>query len=138
MSHPIYPMEFLYDGECRLCLHDVAHFRRLDQAGRLIFIDASTPDFDPAPFGGDRAALLKRIHARLADGRMVSGMEVFRLALAAVGYAWLVAPTRWPGLRQVSEFAYDVFARHRVAVSRCFGGLFARHTPVCDSHHCQR
>ncbi len=138
MHDSIYPMEFLYDGECRLCLNDVAHLRRLDKAGRLIFIDAAAADFDAALYGGDQAALLARIHARLADGRMVSGMEVFRLALAAVGYAWLVEPTRWPGLRQVSELAYNGFARHRVALSRRFGGLFERHAPVCDSNRCQR
>lgn len=78
MSHPIYPMEFHYDGECRLCLHDVAHFRRLDQAGHLISPVATS-------------------------GHGIRGREA--------------APT----------------TRQRLA---CKG--FARPTPVCDSHHCQR
>ena len=137
MHDSTYPLEFLFDGQCRICLYDVAHLRQLDKAGRLIFVDASAADFDAAPYGGDREALLARIHARLADGRMVAGVEVFRLALGAVGYAWLVAPTRWPGLSQFSELAYSVFARHRITLSRRFGGLFARLTPECDAHVCQ-
>ena len=36
------------------------------------------------------------------------------LALAAVGLGWLLAPTRWPGLRRLSDAAYRVFARNRL------------------------
>jgi predicted DCC family thiol-disulfide oxidoreductase YuxK len=138
MDPHAYPLEFLYDGHCRICLFDVARLRRADRDGRLRFVDVMAEDFDPAAYGHDRQELLDRIHARRADGGMVEGPEVFRLALAAVGYGWLAAPTRWPVLRQVSELAYRAFARHRVALSRRFGGIFARLTPRCDTTSCQR
>lgn len=138
MNHEIYPLEFLYDGHCRICLHDVAHLTRADRHGRLVFVNVMAPDFDPTPYGRSRAELLARIHARRADGHVVEGTEVFRLALAAVGKGWLVAPSRWPGLKQATDAAYRCFARHRVALSRRYGGLFARLTPACEGDVCRR
>ncbi len=41
-------------------------------------------------------------------------MEVFRRAYGAVGLGWLPAPSRWPGLRQLFDAAYRVFARNRL------------------------
>ncbi|HEX8987890.1 MAG TPA: DUF393 domain-containing protein [Rhodocyclaceae bacterium] len=133
-----YPLEFLYDGECRICRFDVARLRRADRHGRLTFVDVAAPHFDPSPYGRAREDLLARIHARRADGRIVEGPEVFRLALEAVGLGWAVAPTRWPVLDPMTEGAYRWFARNRIVLSRRFGGIFARLTPVCDGDVCQR
>lgn len=138
MDMQAYPLEFLYDGECSICRFDVAHLRRHDQHGRLLFIDISTPDFDPTPYGRSRAELLARMTARRADGVVVDGPEVFRLALAANGLGWLIAPTRWPVFAQITELSYRCFARNRVALSRRFGGFFRRLTPTdCNSCSCQ-
>ena len=71
-------------------------------------------DFDAAAHGTDLATLMARIHGVLPDGTLIEGVEVFRRAYAAAGLGWLVAPTRWPGLRQLSEWAYRVFARNRL------------------------
>jgi predicted DCC family thiol-disulfide oxidoreductase YuxK len=138
MTASAFPFEILYDGQCRICLFDVAWMKRLDRRGRLQFTDVSHPGFSPETYGTTRAALLARMHGRRADGELVEGAEVFRLAWTALGYGLLVAPTRWPGLRQCTDGAYLCFARHRLALSRRFGGLFARITPDCDDRFCQR
>ncbi|MDR3054535.1 MAG: DUF393 domain-containing protein [Zoogloeaceae bacterium] len=136
MQTQIYPLEFLYDGGCAICRFDVAKLRRRDWRHRLIFIDITAPDFDPSPYGRRKEELLARIAARRADGVMVEGAEVFRLSLAAVGLGWLVAPTRLPVLRQMTERAYFWFARNRTALSRRFGGIFTRLTPTCEDGVC--
>ncbi|MDR0996288.1 MAG: DUF393 domain-containing protein [Zoogloeaceae bacterium] len=128
-----YPLEFLYDGHCPICCFDVAWLARRDRHQRLRFIDVRAPGFDPAPYGRSLEALLERIAGRRADGQIVEGAEVFRLVWSAIGFGWLVVPTRWPGLRQLAEAAYRLFARHRLTLSRRFGGFFARLTPACDS-----
>ncbi len=138
MDSEFFPFEFLYDGQCRICLFDVANLRRLDRHGRLKFVDITAPGFDARCYGRDAQDLMARIHGRRADGVMVEGPEVFRLALAAVGLGWLVAPTRWPGLRQATDAAYRWFARNRVDLSRRYGGVFARLTPTCDKDVCHR
>jgi len=129
-----------------ICRFDVAHLRRRDAAGKLRFVDITAADFDAADFGrraGPAEALTDagqraRIHALRADGRMVVGMAVFRLAWGAAGLGWLLAPTGWPLLRPLADCAYLAFARHRLTLSRRFGGVFAALTPAdCGSDACR-
>jgi predicted DCC family thiol-disulfide oxidoreductase YuxK len=132
MDTNAYPLEFLYDGDCPICRYDVTRLHQADRHGRLIFIDVTAPDFNPQAYGQTREALLARIYARRADGKMVEGPEVFRLALTAVGYGWLVIPTRWPLINWITEMAYSWFARNRQTTARLFGKFFASRTPECD------
>ncbi|MDR1227644.1 MAG: DUF393 domain-containing protein [Azoarcus sp.] len=137
MDTAIYPLEFLYDGNCPICLCDVANLHRRDKHRRIHFIDITAPAFDPAIYGRDRDALLARITARRADGVIVDGPEVFRLALAAVGLGWIAAPTRLPVFAQITELAYGCFARRRMWLSKHFGGIFRRLTPAdCTDDVC--
>ncbi len=128
-----YPLEFLYDGQCPICCADVARLRKADRHQRLVFIDITAEDFDPQGYQRTREALLARIHARRADGVIVEGPEVFRLALEAVDMGWLAAPTRWPLITQVTEIGYAWFARHRGSISRRLSGLFPSRFPSCDT-----
>jgi hypothetical protein len=76
MDHGLYPLEFLYDGNCAICRCDVANLRRRDRHRRIRFIDIADPAFDPAPYGREREALLARITAptaSLSKGRKSSG-----------------------------------------------------------------
>jgi predicted DCC family thiol-disulfide oxidoreductase YuxK len=68
----------------------------------------------------------RRIHARLADGTIVEGVEVFRRLYAAVGFPRLVAITRLPGLAQRLDLGYRWFARNRLKLTgRCAEGACA-------------
>jgi predicted DCC family thiol-disulfide oxidoreductase YuxK len=74
---------------------------------------------------------MDRIHARLPDGRLIEGVEVFRRLYAAVGLGALVAPTRLPGVAHLLELAYRAFARNRLRLTgRCRedGGACAART----------
>lgn len=137
MDDAHYPFEFLYDGNCRICQFDVAWLRRGDTGGRLVFIDVTSPSFDPAQYGRKIEELLARIHGRRADGVVVEGPEVFRLALSACGWGRAVAVTRWPLAAWITERAYRWFARNRITLSRRHGGVFARMTPACDANRCR-
>jgi predicted DCC family thiol-disulfide oxidoreductase YuxK len=105
----------LFDGECRLCAREIRFIDRLDGGrGRIDFEDISKPSFDPVAYGLDAVQAMVRIHGVLPDGRVVEGLEVFRRAYAAVGLGWLLAPTRWPLLREISETSYRIFAKNRL------------------------
>ena len=132
MDSRIYPLEFLYDGTCPICRYDVARLHSADRKGHIFFTDVTADDFKPEVYGRTRQMLLAGIHARKADGVIVEGPEVFRLALAALGYGWLVAPTRWPLLSHITDASYSWFARHRGSLARRFGNFFSRRTPQCD------
>jgi predicted DCC family thiol-disulfide oxidoreductase YuxK len=129
-----YPLEFLYDGQCPICSADVARLRKADHHQRLIFIDITATDFNPRTYCRSQEALLARIHARRADGVIIEGPEVFRLALEAIELGWLVAPTRWPLFSQATEIGYTWLARHRGSISRRLSRLFPETFPECRSN----
>ena len=114
--------EVFFDGDCPLCAREIRLLRRLDEGGRIRFTDIADPRFDAAPLGVTHGALMDRIHGRLPDGTLVEGVEVFRRLYAAVGYRRLVAASRWPGVAQLLEVGYRLFAKNRLRLTgRCSG-----------------
>ncbi len=117
---PEHEFEVFYDGACPLCMREIRMLRRLDRQGRIVFTDITDPSFDERAIGVDWQTLMARIHGRLPDGTLVEGVEVFRRLYAAVGFRRLVAITRWPGLRQLCELGYHLFAKNRLRLTgRC-------------------
>jgi predicted DCC family thiol-disulfide oxidoreductase YuxK len=122
-------VEVFYDGACPLCAREIAMLRRLDRGrGRIRFTDIATVGFDPASVGASWAALMREIHGRLPDGRLIVGVEVFRRLYAAVGFRALVAVSRWPVIAPALSVAYTLFARNRLRLTgRCDGQACAVH-----------
>ena len=113
----------LIDGACPLCAREAGLMRRLDRGrGRLAIVDIASPGFDPARYGSTMDRLMAEIHGVTAEGRVVTGVEVFRRAYWAVGWGWVLAPTAWPGLRWVADRAYAWFAARRLAMTGRCGG----------------
>lgn len=112
------PLTLLYDGACPVCNLEMDNLKARNHEGLLRFVDIAAPGFDSAPYGTTVAAMHARIHAQRADGSLVIGVEVFRLAYSAVGLGRFTAPTAWPVLRPLVDLAYAIFARHRMLASR--------------------
>lgn len=116
-------IEVFYDGGCPLCTREMALLRQLDRKGRIRFSDIAAEGFDAGSVGVSPAALMDRIHGRLADGTLVEGVEVFRRVYTAVGFGALVAATRWPGVSHLLDLAYRLFAKNRLRLTgRCADG----------------
>jgi predicted DCC family thiol-disulfide oxidoreductase YuxK len=120
-----YPLTLFYDGQCAVCSLEMDHLRERNHDGRLLFVDMAAEGFDPAPFGATHAEMDALIHGLRADGTMLRGVEVLRLAYEAVGLGALWQPTRWGPLRPLADAGYRVFARHRRTVSRVAAPLIA-------------
>ena len=118
-----YPLTLLYDESCPLCKLEIDNLKARNSKGLLAFVDASAPDFDSAQYAIPRTDLMAVIHAETADGTMVKGMAVFRLAYDAVGLGWLTRPTAWPILQPLFDRAYIWLADNRHGLSRKFGWL---------------
>ena len=119
--HQTWQFKLLYDGQCPMCRREAMWLQRRSRDGRLAFEDISAPDFDAARFGVTLAELMSVMHGVFPDGRIVTKVAAFREAYRAVGLGWLLAPTAWPGLRQLANWGYERFARHRVAIGKFFG-----------------
>ena len=91
--------------------------RKLDRNAVIEFTDIAAPDFDAIELGLERERLDERIHARLPDGQILSGVEVFRRIYALVGFGGLARVSRLPILTHALEGAYSVFARNRLRLT---------------------
>lgn len=120
MSIQNHDIEVFFDGDCPLCRREIEFLARRNDRQRILFTDISAPDFDPAPMGMTQADFMAQIRGRLADGTLVEGVEVFRRLYAAVGFTWLVAVTRLPGISHLLDLFYGWFARNRLWLTgRC-------------------
>jgi predicted DCC family thiol-disulfide oxidoreductase YuxK len=115
-----YDVEVFHDGDCPLCQREINMLRRWDKHQRIRFTDIAAADFNPAEYGKTHDEFMAEIRGRLPDGTWIVGVEVFRRLYTAVGLGWLVAPTRWFGIRQLLDWGYRVFAKNRLRLTgRC-------------------
>jgi predicted DCC family thiol-disulfide oxidoreductase YuxK len=127
MDDPGFEVEVFFDGDCPLCVREIALLQRLDAKRRRIrFTDIAAVGFQAEPLGVSYVDLMQRIHGRLPDGRLIEGVEVFRRLYSAVGFRRLVAFTRLPVVRLLLVLLYNVFARNRLRLTgRCTPDLCA-------------
>ena len=118
MTSTDHPLTLFYDADCPVCALEMDHLRARNDDGRLRFVDISAPGFESPLPGVTLAELDAEIHAMRPDGSVLRGVEVLRLAYAAVGLGWLMRPTGWAPLRPLADFGYRLFARHRRRISR--------------------
>lgn len=89
-----------YDGDCPLCVREIAFMRRMDSRGRIDFVNLAAGAACPI----DRREMLARFHVT-EDGKLLSGAAAF----AAM---WRAIPTLRPlGLLGRNRFALAVLER---------------------------
>ncbi|VWC85397.1 thiol-disulfide oxidoreductase [Burkholderia lata] len=110
-----------FDGRCPLCVAEIKRLGARDARQRLAFVDIAAPGFDPAPLGVGLPALNRELHARLPDGRMLTGVDSLLAVHALTGHRWLVRLLRVPVVRGALAPLYRGFACNRHAVSRWLG-----------------
>ncbi|REH36982.1 putative DCC family thiol-disulfide oxidoreductase YuxK [Paraperlucidibaca baekdonensis] len=120
-------MTLYYDGHCPLCLAEIRFLAERNEAGLLSFVDVCADDFSSAEVGVSSCQiLLDNMHAKLADGTVLVGADVFAAAYERAQLprlAWLFSR---PWLMPLWRLVYRVFATHRERISRLIGpGLLA-------------
>lgn len=110
-------MRVWFDGACPICTREIALMRRLDRAGRIDFIDASSAGGGECPL--DRALLLERFHAQEQGGPIVSGAAAFAAMWRAIP---LLRPigllAKFPPALACLELFYRAFLKIRPALTR--------------------
>ena len=126
-----YPLTIFFDGACPICAREIALMKRLDRRRQLAFCDFSRPDYDAVSIGFAPSELGRVIHARWADGSVLTGVDVFRAMWEAVGLGFLARLSRLSLVEPLVLNAYAWFARNRLQLTGrlppCPGG-------ACDSH----
>ena len=133
-----YPLTVFFDGACPICDREIALMKRLDRRRQLQFCDFSTQEYDAASSGFATADLGAVIHARWADGSVITGVEVFRAMWEAVGLGFLARLSRLSLVEPLVLKAYAWFARNRLRLTgrshacvedACRSALSSRHRP---------
>lgn len=116
-----YRVEVFFDGDCPLCLREINALKWFDRRRHQIrFTDIADQDFDPNRVGKTMEQLMSEIHGRTPSGEWLIGVEVFRQLYSAIGLGFLVWPTRLPGISQILDAGYRLFAKNRLRLTgRC-------------------
>jgi predicted DCC family thiol-disulfide oxidoreductase YuxK len=110
-------VQVFFDGDCPLCTKEINMLRKLDRNDKIVFTDIAAEDFDTSQYDKSWRELMERIHGREADGTWIEGVEVFRQLYSAVGFGWLMAITRVPGIKQLLDWMYVKFAKNRLSLT---------------------
>jgi len=106
-------IEVFFDGACPICSREMAMIRALDQNQDLQCTDIADCNFNANAHGLNASAVNQKIHARLGDGQIVTGVEVFRQIYGVLGFRRSVAWSRRPWVAKVLDHGYAIFAKYR-------------------------
>jgi len=104
-------IHILYNGACPVCRAEIHHYRdRAEATGApLRFDDLNETDLGDWRLSEDQAT--RRMHAKLPDGRIISGVEAFALIWERLPrYRWLSRLVRLPVVHALAGFAYNRIA----------------------------
>ena len=123
MSTP--KLTVFFDGGCPLCSREIDHYRKLEGADRLVWLDITDPAIDLQPYGIDRRSALKSFHVMDDQGQFHLGADGFLALWDALpryrGLAWFCHLMRLPPLMR---FVYRHFAARHFR-RRCQDGACA-------------
>jgi predicted DCC family thiol-disulfide oxidoreductase YuxK len=99
-----------YDGQCPLCTKEMDRLEKLkDQDLQLADIHTLASDQDLP----DKDTLLRTLHLRLPDGRLLTGADANVAAWQHTRHGAWFRWMRWPIVSSVVDRLYDAWARRR-------------------------
>ena len=113
-----------FDGGCPMCRREIAHYQRLDEAGRIRWLDIHREPDAVAEVGVSWETAMQRLHVRSGSGVLYTGVPAFVAIWRELPrYRWLARlVSATPGLILLLDFAYGRFARWRWR-RRCRDGI---------------
>ena len=115
-----------FDGGCPMCRREIAHYKRLDDTGRIRWLDIHRKPDVVAEVGVSWETAMQRLHVRSGTGELHTGVPAFVAIWRELPrYRWLArVVAAVPGLIPLLDFAYGRFARWRWR-RRCRDGVCA-------------
>lgn len=115
-------LKTFFDGGCPLCSREIAHYRKLDRAGRIRWVDITRETDLLEAAGLDLPGAMRRLHVQESDGRLLSGVEAFVAIWRRLPrWRWLARLVTGLRLTRPLEWAYGSFAERRFR-RRCADG----------------
>ena len=121
-------LTIFYDGHCPLCAAEMKTLQSLDTKNRLRLEDIHADHFQQNYPYIDPIEADKILHGQLADGKIITGLDVTCLAWKLVEKHQWIQILRWPFIRFTADIGYRFFARYRHQISS-----FISRKPRCDA-----
>lgn len=103
-----------FDGACPVCSREIALYKGLAGGHTIDWIDVSRADAQTLGPGLTPDAALARLHARQANGQLVSGAAAFVAVWQRLpAFAWAARLARLPGALPLLELGYRIFLKVR-------------------------
>jgi len=117
LTEPEFPLRVYYDGSCIVCSTEIEHYGHMDRNGRLILVDISRPEFDPAPFDITLAEFMYQMHVIDRTGKVYRNIEAFWAIWQAFPTSTLLGLLGMlithPMVNPIVRLCYRCFARIR-------------------------
>ncbi len=131
-TKPHFPLRIFYDGACPVCATEIERYGRMDREERLILVDISAPDFDPAPLDITLDEFMYQMHAIDGDGTVYRNVDAFWAIWQAFPASTLLGLlgmlVTLPAVNPVARLCYRGFARIR--------RYLPRHDDACTTDSC--
>ena len=111
-----FPITVFFDGSCSVCADEIAQYRKKDRHKRLVMVDISADDFDPAQYGKTQQEFDTQMHVQDGDGSFFLGVDAFPAiwqALPGRSFRLLSFLVTLPGIHFAAKTAYALFAKYR-------------------------
>lgn len=109
-------IKVFYDGGCLVCDSEISVYKRISKESGIEFINISEPGFEAGTYDKTRDDFMQALHVLDERGKFHSGVDAFRLLwqhLPGAHYHLLSTMTGLPGISQVADIGYGIFARNR-------------------------
>lgn len=121
-----------YDGLCRVCSVEIDHYKKKNTENKIRFVDITADSFSETEENLVGKDYHKHIHARIANGPLIKGVDVFLEIWKVIpGFSFLKKVISNPALRPLFDLGYKGFAAIRP--------LLPKKTKVeCSDDRCSR
>lgn len=72
-------IKVFFDGNCKVCSKEVSFYDKYDKKNKFYWIDLNSKNNDLKELGIKKSELLKSLHIQLHDGKIIKGVNAFRV-----------------------------------------------------------
>lgn len=108
-----------YDGLCQLCSREINHYKKMDGASNISFVDITEVGFDAAAEGLDPVKVHQSLHVKDRTGRIYLGVDAFIQIWSQLTKLRKVVPVAsFLPVKKFLESGYFLFAKVRPLLPR--------------------
>lgn len=122
-----------YDGLCKVCSKEIAHYMRQSGSESIQFIDIFSAGFSAESEGLDPKKIHKIMHVKRSDGTLATRVDAFiEIWKALPRYRALARIAQNRAVRSILELGYSGFTVIRPYLPRSTQSLDCEKSPYCE------